>query len=75
MHVVHWVLTSTAQALFNARSGIYKGFEELTSSRADSTVVLPVINTLDSMFKKSMFDDTGTSIIEEKKLTMDGGTC
>jgi hypothetical protein len=64
---------SAAQALFNARSGIYKGFDELTTSKAESTVVLPVINTLDSMFNKSMFNGTDTSIIEEKKLTMDGG--
>lgn len=65
---------SAAQALFNARSGIYKGFEELTSSKADSTVVLPVINTLDSTFKNSLFDDIDTSLIEDKKLTIDGGT-
>ena len=62
---------STVQALFNARSGIYKGFEELSGSTVDSSVVLPVINTLDSMFKKSMGAGTDTSLIEVKKLTMD----
>lgn len=65
--------SSTAQAFFNARSGIYKGFEELTSANAESTVVLPVINTLDPDFSKITVDPD-TSIIEEKKLTMDGGT-
>lgn len=64
---------SSAQALFNARSGIYKGFEELTSSKAESTVVLPGINTQDPMFNKSMFDNTDTSMTEEKKLTIEGG--
>ncbi len=66
---------SSVQALLNARSGIYKGFEELTQSKTDSTIILPVINTLDSNFGKSMFNvkdtiDTGT---EATKLTMDGG--
>lgn len=66
---------SSVQALFNARSGIYKGFEDLTESKTDSTLILPLINTLDSNFGKSMFKvkDTVDTSVEVTKLTMGGG--
>ncbi len=44
---------SSLQALFNARSGIYRAFYELIDSTATDT--LPAISTLDSTFGSQMF--------------------
>ncbi len=64
---------STVQALLNARSGIYKGFDDLTSASPESTTVLPVINTLDSSWKE-MTSSIDTTEEKETKLTFDGGS-
>ncbi len=63
---------SSLQALFNARSGIYRAFYQLI----DSTIVdtLPAISTLDSTFGASMFGGTPdtTTVNDTDKLQFDG---
>jgi hypothetical protein len=64
---------ASLQALFNARSGIYKGFMELSKGISKSDT-LATINTLDSAFGKQDFGIDTTEISGEEKLTLDGGT-
>lgn len=62
--------------MLNARSGIYKGFYDLTNPETDSSIVLPLIDATSSDFGKSMFDNSDTlsdSAQEKTKLTLDGG--
>lgn len=69
---------TAAQALFNARSGIYKGFHELTHPK-DTGYVNPLIDATNPSFGKSMFDSSSAdslsdSVNIDNKLTLDGGS-
>lgn len=62
---------SSLQALFNARSGIYKAFYEIIDSTGQDT--LRTISTLDSAFGTGMFDaQPDTSQFTSQKPQLDG---
>ncbi|MBN1577902.1 MAG: hypothetical protein JW913_15185 [Chitinispirillaceae bacterium] len=62
---------SSLQALFNARSGIYRAFYQLTDSIETDT--MRTISTLDSMFGASMFDGAPDTVIPfDEKPQFDG---
>jgi hypothetical protein len=63
---------SSLQALFNARSGIYKALYQLIDSTENDT--FKTINTLDSAFGSSMFDDviSDSILLPVRKPELDG---
>ncbi|MBN1309427.1 MAG: hypothetical protein JXA18_16020 [Chitinispirillaceae bacterium] len=63
---------SSLQALFNARSGVYRAFYKLIDSIAVDT--LPAISTLDSMFGASMFDSAFDSALPSDQTPQFDGT-
>ncbi len=61
---------SGAQALLNARSGVYKALELLDST--NQTDSLPTISTLDQIFRMDLFDSITTETDSSEYLTING---
>jgi hypothetical protein len=59
-----FISPSELQALLNARSGIWKGLELLTQPKNKDT--LKTINTLDSLFGKSLFGKPTENILDSE---------